>query len=87
MNAVSSNRKKRKNNLNKLFTGKSFLGRKSHWTIVSLDDCVIGQLSPWTIAPWTIVATPGIVLPCFTPVYCKTGQDDYISGDVQKTPA
>ena len=53
----------RKNNLSKLFTVKSFLGQKSHWTIVSLDNCVIGQkslgqLSPWTIIPWTIVATP-----------------------------
>ena len=49
--------------MSKLFTGKSFLGQKSHWTIVSLDNCVIGQkslgqLSPWTIVPWTIVATP-----------------------------
>ena len=53
----------KKNNLSKLFTGKSFLGQKSHWTIVSLDNCVIGQkslgeLSPWTIVPWTVVATP-----------------------------
>ena len=50
-------------NLIKFFTGKNFLGQKSHWTIVSLDNCVIGQkslgqLSPWTIVPWTIVATP-----------------------------
>ena len=53
----------KKNNLNKLITGKNFLGQKSHWTKVSLDNCVIGQkslgqLSPWTIVPWTIVATP-----------------------------
>ena len=49
--------------MSKLFTGKNFPGKKSHWTIVSLDNCVIGQkslgqLSPWTIVPWTIVATP-----------------------------
>ena len=48
--------------MSKLFTGKRFLGQKSPWTIVCLDNCVIGQkslgqLSPWTIVPWTIVAT------------------------------
>ena len=41
------------------------------WTIVFLDNCVIGQkslgqLSPWTIAPWTIVATPKLRLPNYT---------------------
>ena len=53
----------RKINLSNLFTGKSFFGQKSHWTIDSLDNSVIGQkslgqLSPWTIVSWTIVATP-----------------------------
>ena len=53
--------------MSKPFTGKSFLGQKSHWTIVSLDNCVIGQkslgqLSPWIIVPWTIVATPFCLL-------------------------
>ena len=55
--------KKRKINLSKLFTSKRFLGQKSPWTKVCLDNCVIGQkslgqLSPWTTVPWTNVATP-----------------------------
>ena len=49
--------------MSKLFTGKSFHGQKFHLTKVSWDNCVIGQkslvqLSPRTIVPWTIVATP-----------------------------
>ena len=49
--------------MSKLFTSKRFLGQKSPWTKVCLDNCVIGQkslgqLSPWTMVPWTIVATP-----------------------------
>ena len=41
----------------------SYLGQKSPWTKVCLDNCpldksLLGQLVPWTIAPWTIVATP-----------------------------
>ena len=47
--------------MSKPFTGKSFLGQKSRWTIVSLGNCVIGQksngqVSPWTIIPWTSVS-------------------------------
>ena len=53
----------RKQNLRKPFTGKSFLGPKSYWTKVFLDNSVIGQkylgqLSAWKIVPWAIVATP-----------------------------
>ena len=60
---VSLNIKKRKINLSKLFTVKHFLGQKSPWTKVCLDNYVIGQkslgqLSPWTTVSWTIVATP-----------------------------
>ena len=44
----------------------SYLGQKSPWTKVCLDNCpldksLLGQLVPWTIAPWTIVATPDLV--------------------------
>ena len=65
-------------NLSKLFTGKSLLGQKSHWTIVSLDNCVIGQkslgqLSPWTIVPWTIVATPMASYNIFQPFQVRFG--------------
>ena len=42
---------------------KSFLGQKSSWTKVSLDNCPLdiwplGKRSPWTTVPWTNVATP-----------------------------
>ena len=45
----------------------SHLGQKSPWTKVCLDNChkdksLLGQLAPWTIVPWTIVATPDMIL-------------------------
>ena len=54
----------KKNNLSKLINGKSFLGPKSPWTKVSLDNypldiCPLGQRSHWTTVPQTNVATLG----------------------------
>jgi len=42
--------KKRKPHWRKLFTGKNFLGEKSHWTIL------IGKLCHWTKLHWTSVS-------------------------------
>ena len=47
----------------------SHLGQKSPWTKVCLDNCpldksLLGQLVPWKIVPWTIVATPNMVKLC-----------------------
>ena len=33
-------------------------GQKSALTNVSLDNSLLGQKSPWTKVPWTIVSTP-----------------------------
>ena len=53
-----------KNNVNSL----NFV-RFTPWTKVALDQSLLrqlslGQKSPWTIVPWTIVATPTWVLCC-----------------------
>ena len=54
--------------MSKVINGKSFIGQKSPWTKVSLDNCPLdicplGQRSPWTTVPWTNVATPlGVVI-------------------------
>ena len=53
----------KKSNVSSLIFVNSYLGQKSPWTKVCLDNCpldksLLGQLVPWTIAPWTIVATP-----------------------------
>lgn len=52
----------KRNNLSKLFAGKSFLGQRSPWTKVSLENCPLdilplGQRSLWTTFPWTNVST------------------------------
>ena len=48
------------------------LGQKSPWTNVSLEKSLLGtmslgQMCPWTTAPWTNVATP------LNPVFKQVG--------------
>ena len=42
---------------------KNYTGQKSPWRKVCLKNCLLGQLSPWVMAPWTIVATTTYPIP------------------------